>query len=170
MPPYQFGNPANDFYLRQAQQLSQQYPFQQPVQHISQQQAPQLPQFVTRFVGNIEEAKAAMTDAFSTYIFVDQNTGRIYLKRISNNGLSEFYTYEIADTNKEMKPDPLNEINARLLNIEHFIGEIKNDKSVSGNVEPAAVPSATVTGPHESNGAAESNSVPKVAGNGWRKK
>lgn len=29
MPPYQYGNPANDFYLRQAQQLSQQYPYQQ---------------------------------------------------------------------------------------------------------------------------------------------
>lgn len=169
MPPYQFGNQANDFYLRQAQQLSQQYQF--PPHPQPQQPAMQnAPQFVTRFVGNIEEAKAAMTDALSTYLFVDQNTGRIYMKRLSNNGLSEFYVYEIADTNKQVKTDPLSEINARLSNIEHVIGEIRNDKSVPSHDEPARTIDAEITEPHEPNGSAESNGFSKVSGNGWRKK
>ncbi len=171
---YQYGNPANDFYIRQAQQMAQQY--QQPLQQFPQQQIQQSqqylpqPQFITRFVGSIDEAKAAMVDALSTYIFIDQSTGRIYLKRLSNNGLSEFYIYEIADSNKESKSDPLNEINSRLSNIEQFIGEMKNAKSIPSNDESAAIPQPTITEPHEPNGATEPAGFSKNAGNGWRKK
>lgn len=176
MPPYQFGNPTNDFYIRQAQQLSQQPQFvpqfqSQPYQ--PQQGAPQATQFVARFVTNIEEAKAAMIDAMSTYLFVDSSNGRIYLKKMNNNGLSEFYVYVIEDSKQGQNIDPLTEINRRLTNIENFLGGLTNDKPVQGNAggdEPAGVPSTAVATKNDRHDEAEPAGFSKNAGNGWRKK
>ena len=64
MPPYQI-NPINDYYFRNTQP---QFPPQQQ------------PHIVTRFVTNMEEAKAAMIDGVSTNLFLDSGTGKIYLK------------------------------------------------------------------------------------------
>jgi len=102
MPPY---NIINDFYLRQSQ------PYQFPPQSI--------PQVNCRFVTNREEARAAMIDGFSYNIFLDTGNGKIYLKKLNNNGVADFITYCVEDT----KPaDPISEINSRLLKIENYLG------------------------------------------------
>lgn len=168
MPPYQM-NPVNDFYFRSAQaQMSPQYQFP------PQQNYQQKPSVHCSFVSSIEEARAARSDDFlSTNIFLDSGTGKIYLKKIDNNGKPLFLTYIIEERTDEQKADPLGEINSRLMNIENCLGEMKHDKSVPSITrieQPEPVPQPTVAEPHEPNGTAEPAGVPKVAGNGWRKK
>ena len=174
MPPNQYPNPGTDFYFRQPPQVApnfqpqyqhQPQPYQQPYQH--------QPQFVTRFVGSIDEAKAAMIDALSTYLFINQNTGHIYMKRLSNNGLSEFYTYEISDGgNRQESQDPVSEIRERLSSIEHILGEMSHGKSVSGNAvnEAGCHHAATGAADDGAGAAAEPAAFPKVRGNDrWKK-
>ena len=131
---------------------------------------PQQPQLNSRFVTNIEEAKASMIDGISTNLFVDTSTGKIYLKKLNNNGQADFFVYAI----EEQKPprDPLEEINERLTKIENYIGGL-NDKSVSDDVgsrKSESVSQPAVTEPNERYDETKSTSVPENAGNGWRKK
>lgn len=164
MPPY--ANPVNDFYFRNAQAQMNQY---QP-QYFPPQQQPK-PSVHCSFVSSIEEARAARSDDFlSTNIFLDSGTGKIYLKKIDNNGKPLFLTYIVEESVNEQKADPLGEINARLTNIENFLGEIRNDKSVPNVEQSQPVPQPAVTTENEPNGTAEPSGIPKNAGNGWRKK
>lgn len=150
---YQYQNPVNDFYMNQRPQYQQMnLPF-----------PPQQPQLVTRYVSNIEEAKASMISPLSVCLYVDTASGKIYMKKMNNNGISEFYEYIVADN---QCADPLAEINTRLSNIEKFLGGV-NDKSVSVN-EPVNQPA--VAKPYAVNDEAESTGFSKNAGNGWRKK
>ena len=79
MPPYQFGNPMNDFYIRQAQQLAQNQPqFPHP--------APQAKsQIVASIVTNIDEAKATKVDPFTACVFngTSKSLGQTPLQLIS---------------------------------------------------------------------------------------
>ena len=170
MPPY-MQNPVNDFYFRnaQAQITPQQY---QQYQFPPQQQ--NKPSVHCSFVSSIEEAKAARSDDFlSTNIFLDSGTGKIYLKKIDNNGKPMFLTYVIEENIEEQKSDPLSEINSRLMNIENFLGELKHDKSIPSNAgvqqsEPAT--QSAVAEPYEPNGSSEPAGLPKNAGNDFWKK
>lgn len=158
----QYPNPINDFYLQQAQLAMNRQPAQFPGPMQMQQQNP-ANQIVSRFVTNEQEAKAAMVDALSTYIFIDAGSGKIYLKKMNNNGLSDFYTYVVDESNvPKTKADPMQEINSRLSNIENIIGDLKIDKSIPGNAdvpesEGAIKPAAT--GKNAANGASESGSL-----------
>jgi len=144
-----------------------------PYQNYQQQWLPfppQQPQINSRFVTSIDEAKASMIDAVSTNLFLDSSTGKIYMKKLNNNGQADFYTYAI----EEQKPpkDPLAEINERLTKIENYIGG-KNVQSVSNDVgyaksEPVSKP--TVTEPNERYDETESAGISEDAGNGWWKK
>ena len=107
------------------------------------------PQINSRFVTSIDEAKASMIDAFSTNLFVDTSTGKIYLKKVNNNGQADFFIYSI----EEQPKDPMAEINARLTKIENYIGG--RNESVPDNAESA------VAEPYEPNGTAESAGFPK---------
>ena len=95
---------------------NQNYPF--PVySSFPQQNSPRL---VCRQVGSIDEARNAMIDPTSLYLFPDFSSGKIYVKRMGDDGRSEFYSYtqEI-----EQKPiDPMDEIRHRLTNIENKLG------------------------------------------------
>lgn len=170
MPPYQYGNPANDFYLRNAQnQLYQQT--QYPQQYNFPPQTVQ-PQIRASWVTNIEEARASRSDDFlSTNIFLDTATGKVYIKRIGNDGRPQFLTYVIEESPSQAS-DPLSEINTRLSNIEHFLGGLTNDKSVSGNADAqqSADAAATIAVQNEPNGTAEPAGVSKNAGNDFWKK
>lgn len=160
MPPYQM-NPVNDFYLRQNTFNQLSFPPQPQTAHIN-----------CRFVTGIEEAKAAMIDPLSYNLFLDSGSGRIYLKKLSNNGQSDFICYSI-NQEETKDSDPLNEINIRLSNIESFLGGMKNDKSLSKSdctEQSQAVTYTATAEQNESNGTAESSGFPKNAGNGWRKK
>ena len=97
-----------------------------------QQIQPQTTQFITRQVSNIEEAKACLIDPLSTFLFIDSSCGKIYMKRMNNNGLSDFYVFSVEENKQEMKQDPLEAINKRLENIENKLGGI-NVQSVSND-------------------------------------
>ena len=156
LPQYQM-NPINDYYFRNAQ--FQQFP---PVQQAQNQ-------IVTRFVTSIEEAKASMIDGLSTNLFLDSGNGKIYLKRLSNNGTSDFYVYSIEETNTK---DPMAEINNRLANIESIIGGLANGKSLSVNAdEPDPVVTTAVAEPHGANAETEPTGLSKGYGNDkWQKR
>lgn len=126
-------------------------------------------QVTSRFVTNVEEAKAAMIDPFSYNLYLDSGNGKIYLKKLGNNGLSEFICYSAEEPKSQV--NPIDEINKRLSNIEIYLGELKNDKSVSNDTKSNADTTTTV---QQSNvGVAEEQSAgfPKNAGNDkWKKR
>lgn len=168
---FQFQNPTNDFYYRnvQMQNYGQQFlPFPPPQQ---QPQVQQMPQINSRFVTNIEEAKAAMIDPLSMNIFLDSGTGKIYLKRLTNNGQSEFLCYSIEVAKEEKHTDPMEEIKGRLSNIEKYLGEMRNDKSVPSVNQSTTGSEQSTTGSNATNDESESASIQKNAGNGkWQKR
>ena len=145
MPPY---NPVNDFYLRQSQ------PYQYPSRPI--------PQVNCRFVTNREEARVAMIDGFSYNVFLDTSNGKIYLKKLNNNGLSEFLTYSI---DEEKTVDPMTEINTRLSRIENIIGG--KYESIPGNAssqQSQSVYHSAITEKNERNDETEPPSLSKSYG------
>ena len=149
-----YQNPMNDFYLRQAQPYQQQFNF-----------PPQQPQIRASFVSNVEEAKASQIDFSSTNLFCDTASGKIYLKRIGDNGRPQFLTYVIE--NDVPEKDPLAEINYRLSNIESVLGGLRNE-SVSSNAsvqQSLAVSNTAVTEPYEPNDEKQSTGFSKNAGN-----
>ena len=154
-----YQNPMNDFYLRQAQPYQQTFNF-----------SPAQPQIRANWVSSIEEARASQIDFVSTNLFLDTANGKIYLKRIGDNGKPIFLTYKIEE---EPDTDPLAQINERLSNIENFLGGLRNE-SVSNDVgyaKPESVPYSTVTKPNESNDETKSAGLPENAGNDkWQKR
>lgn len=176
MPPYQM-NPINDYYMRNSVQgnyVQQQLPFP-PQQQFSfpPQHTPQPPAIHASWVTSIEEARASRSDDFlSTNIFADTSTGKIYMKRIGNDGKPQFVSYVIEEAAGHVD-DPLAEINERLSHIENFLGGLKNDQSVQGNsgtYKSSENASGAVAEPHERNDEAESAGFPKNAGNDFWKK
>ena len=150
---YQYGNPVNDFYLNNAR--LPQYP-QFPPQNI-----PQIKCFV---VTSINEAKSAMIDPSCNNLFVDTSNGKIYLKKIGNNGQPQFIVYSI---DEKVSADPMTEINNRLTKIENYIGRI-TDESVSSNEryeQSTRFSESAVAIKNEPNGTAEPTRLPEDAGN-----
>lgn len=153
-----YQNPMNDFYLRQSQPYQQ---FNFP---------PAQPQIRSSFVSNIEEAKASQIDFLSTNLFCDTANGKIYLKKIGDNGKPIFLTYKIEE---EQTADPLAQINARLSNIENFLGGLRNESvSNDASVQQSSTNAyTTVAKPNESNDETKSTGLPENAGNDkWQKR
>ncbi len=126
-------NPMIDFYQNQISRLQNQQMNQ--YQNMNQYQP-----FITKQVTSVDEAKASIVDPTSTYLFIDSNAGKIYMKRMNNNGLSDFFTFKVEEPVQEKKAtNPLDEINQRLTNIENRLGGIyvqsisDDEKSNSGD-------------------------------------
>lgn len=163
MQPYQM-NPVNDFYFRNAQQAYTQPYVQFPPPH-----QPQAPQINCRFVTSIDEAKAAMIEPLSYNIFADTNTGKLYLKKLGNNGLSEFLCYSIEESVQEPKEDLFAEVNKKLSNIERILGGL--NESVSNAKQPDGGTPAATAEQNEPDDEAKPAGVPENAGNGfWQKR
>ena len=92
--PYQ-PDPTLDYYRQKAAGLQQQ--FQQPFQqNFQQQNFPQVqPGLISRSVTGIEEARATYVDPLSTGVFTDLGNGKIYVKRIDNNGNASLQTFTL---------------------------------------------------------------------------
>lgn len=161
-------NPVNDYYMRNAAAMYQQPPYQQQFNFPPPQ--PRLPPIHATWVTSVEEARASHTDDFlATNLFLDTSTGKLYMKRMDNDGKAQFITYVVEESGEET--DPLVEINTRLSKIETFIGGL-NDKSVPGNADAKqSKPNAktAVTEPSKRNDEAESTSIPKMARDDWWK-
>lgn len=123
----QFQNPQADFYRQQMNSIAQPIP-QQPINQMQ-------PQTITRAVTGVEEARNSIIDPMSTNLFTDFANGKIYVKKINNNGLAEFYSFALEQETVEPKADPNAEIKERLDRIENLI---KGEKNVKPNNEPNA--------------------------------
>lgn len=55
----------------------------------------QQPNIICRIVTSIDEARAAMIDGLNTYIFADFANGKMYVKRIENNGAASLRTFAL---------------------------------------------------------------------------
>lgn len=154
----QYTNPVNDFYLNQSQ-FPQRQQFNFP---------PNNPQVNCRFVTNREEARASMIDGYSYNVYLDTSNGKIYLKKLNNNGVSDFITYSIEE---EKNTDPMNEINERLSRIENIVGGTY--ESISGDIssrKSTEVSHSTVTEQNERYDETKSSGFPKDARNDkWKK-
>ena len=151
---YQYNNPVNDFYLNNAR-------LPQPFPQFPPQNVPQIKCFV---VTSINEAKSAMIDPLCINLFVDTSNGKIYLKKIGNNGQPQFLVYMV---DEKITTDPMTDINNRLTKIENYIGRI-TDESVSGNErheQSEGVYEQSASGKVQSNGTAEPTRLPEDAGN-----
>lgn len=162
-------NPANDFYMRNAQQMYQQPPYQQQFNFPPPQ--PRLPPINATWVTSIEEAKAAHNDLLATNIFLDTSSGKLYMKRMDNDGKAQFLTYIIEEP--VITPDPIAEINKRLMKLEDFIGGL-HDKSIPGNAgtqQSTAVPNTAVAEQNANYDETKSTGFSKDAGNDkWKKR
>ena len=148
-----YPNPMNDFYLRQAQPYQQSFNF-----------PPYEPQIVANWVTSLEEARSAQMNIVSTNLYLDTSSGKIYLKRMGDNGKPQFLSYVVEE---EIVKDPMQEINNRLTKIEQYLGG-RNDKSISSNAGSRQSPGLfdqTASRPYESNDEAESTGVSENAGN-----
>ena len=89
--PYQ-PDPALDYYRQKAAGLQQ--PNYQ--QNFQQSNFPQVqPGLISRSVTGIEEARATYVDPLSTGVFTDLGNGKIYVKRIDNNGNASLQTFTL---------------------------------------------------------------------------
>lgn len=152
-----YQNPMNDYYLRQPYQQTFNFP-------------PQQPQIRANWVSSVEEARASQIDFVSTNLFCDTANGKIYLKKIGDNGKPLFLTYVIEE---EVNTDPLSEINSRLMNIEKQLGGRRNESVPNdvGYAKSEPVPYSTTAKPNEPNDEAKSTGFPKDAGNDkWQKR
>ena len=85
------------------------------------------PRLICKQVGSIDEARSAIIDPFSLFLFVDFSTGKIYVKKMGDNGQSEFYSYVQEAT--PAKTDPMEEIRQMFANIESRLGG-NNEQSI----------------------------------------
>lgn len=92
------------------------------------------PRLVCKQVGSIDEARSAIIDPVSLHLFVDFSNGKIYVKKMGDDGHSEFYSY--AQEIQQKPVDPMDEIRQRLTNIENKLG---------GHNEPVSVSKEPVT-------------------------
>lgn len=128
-----FNNPNQQQTIMPSFGNSHQLPYQS-FYNSPQQQQNINNQFIVTNVNNFDEAKNTTIDFYNTYIFTDFNNSAIYLRRVNNNGLEDFYTFKLT----ENPPDRMQVLEQRLINIENFLrGGIKNDESNDTSTFPA---------------------------------
>lgn len=144
--------------------LGQMYPnFPQP-----DYRQPQ-PAFQVKAVSSIEEARAFIVNPIYTYLFVDMGNGRIYLKRMGNNGLSEFFVYEVNENPTEPK-SPIDELKDRIAELENQIKELRSNEPVSNDGRDAKPNEGFAGSDDVANEGAKPAVVPKGAGDDGGKK
>jgi hypothetical protein len=153
-----YQNPMNDFYFRQAQSQPYQQSFNFP---------PYEPQINASWVSNVEEARAAQMNFVSTNVYLDTSNGKIYIKRMGDNGKPQFLSYILEE---EIVRDPLTEINSRLTKIEKYLGG-QDAKSIPGNAnakQSKSISYSATTEQDESDETTESTGLSKGYGNDER--
>lgn len=94
------------------------------------------PQFVVRQVGNIEEARSCLIDPLNIWLFVDMQSGKIYMKRMGNNGMSLFDVFAVEQPPipqaQIASPDKLKDIESRLSALEKSLGVKEPAKEAEG--------------------------------------
>jgi hypothetical protein len=130
-----------------------------------------LEQFTVIPVSSEEEARNAITNPLSTFLFVDCGSGKIYYKKMNSNGKSDFVVYSPVFNN--VVADPITQVNARLENIEKILGglDVQSIHGNAGGKQSVPVPQSAVAEQNNSNGTAEPTGVSNVATNDiWKKR
>lgn len=143
------------------------YPFEQMYPNFQQQPDYRPPQvlFQVKVVSSIDEARAFIINPVYTYLFVDMGTGRIYMKRMGNNGLSDFFVYEVNENPTEPK-SPIDELKDRIAGLESQIKELRNNESVSDDERDAKPDGGDAGADGVSNEGTKPAAVPKGAPKG----
>ena len=76
-------------------------------------------------VTSIDEARAAIIDAFSPHIFVDLANKKIYTKQITNNGTALLQEYNLYEPEQEKPPEAIVESKNYDIDIEILKDKIK---------------------------------------------
>ncbi len=132
-------NPLLDYQRNQL--MAQQAMIQQQLNQMNQQyppvhQNPLQTQYFAKEVNGFDETKRIIPNPSEIYIFIDSANGKIYLKQTnSENGRSEYLTYNLDARANETPRDPMEQINERLTRIEEKIGG--RYESVSANADGA---------------------------------
>lgn len=125
--------------------------------------------FQVKVVSNVEEARAFIVSPLYTYLFVDMSSGRIYLKRMGNNGLSDFFVYEVNENPVEPK-SPIDELKDRIAQLENQIKEMRENESVPNDGHDAKPNGVDAGADDVANASAKPAVVPKGAGDDGGKK
>ena len=113
--------PPADYYAQKARELTAgMYPPNQfQLQNQSQNQFQ--PQAITLFVTSVEEARSYRIDnPMNTYIFIDSYNGKIYTKKIGNDGAAVLEAYA-----KENPPTPITS-DEKIAMLEKRLAEIES--------------------------------------------
>ncbi|MCM1223339.1 MAG: septum formation initiator family protein [Lachnospiraceae bacterium] len=147
------------------------YPLGQMYPNFQQQPDYRPPQvvFQVKVVSSIDEARAFIVNPVYTYLFVDMGTGRIYMKRMGNNGLSDFFVYEVNENPAEPK-SPIDELKDRIAELESQIKELRNNESVSDDGRDAKPHGGDAGADAVADENAKPAAVPKGAGDDGGKK
>ena len=120
-------NSMTEYYRNQMQQAAQPG-YSQPQFNPGYSQ----PRYTINHVTSIDEAKSQMVDPLVTSLYMDTNAGKIYLKRLNNQGQADFLTFALEEQKEPTQEEnPLNQINQRLKAIEEKLGEKNYGKSTS---------------------------------------
>lgn len=123
-------------------QMEQMYPqFAQPQMPMQQQaQTPQAGQIAkASLVMTKEEALAQQVPDYAMGVFVNKAANEVYIKKLGNDGLPEFKTYNETVINNVTNPEvntvetstnkDIKELKAQIEELKADIEELKNDKS-----------------------------------------
>lgn len=107
-------NPYNNFQQYMPPYMQQQA---QPIQHLPQQTEPKV---ITYSVESAEQLSGITPMPNTLYLGLNHKDGKIYMKRMNNDGLMDVKTYSLVT--EQTKKTDTQEILERLANIEKKIG------------------------------------------------
>ena len=84
-------------------------------------------------VQNADEIRNFKLEAGITYIFLNENSDRIYLRQINEKNEIVSYAYVFTQTNDDELADPVEKLENRMNRIEQLLGEIANVQSQNSN-------------------------------------
>jgi len=113
-----------DIERRVREAMHGQQPQMQPQQPQHQPPPPQNG-LACRFVGGIEEARAAQVDPMVASVFVDATNKEIHVKKIGNDGISTLETYALKTERPAEKPA---DYAGKIAALEKRVAELENPK------------------------------------------
>ena len=84
-------------------------------------------------VQNADEIRNFKLEAGITYIFLNENSDRIYLRQLNERNEVVSYAYEFTQSNDDELADPVEKLENRMTRIEQLLGEIANVQSQNSN-------------------------------------
>ena len=84
-------------------------------------------------VQNADEIRNFKLEAGITYIFLNENSDRIYVRQLNERNEVVSYAYVFTQSNDDELADPVEKLENRMNRIEQLLGEIANVQSQNSN-------------------------------------